>query len=128
MDISPSSGAQARHLPPKGKAFAAGWGHPARDIMGAVIYRVICRGGIYAARCSHTQNAIYRANRTKGFPLWGKLSPKVTDEGESTGHFPLIRRASAPPSPKGKAFRYKKCAARRAAHPIFYLLSLIFYL
>ena len=40
-----------------------------------------------------------------GFPLWGKLSPQVTDEGATAGHFPLIRRASAPPSPKGgKAF------------------------
>ena len=27
-----------------------------------------------------------------GFPPWGKLSPQVTDEGESAGHFPLIRR------------------------------------
>ena len=40
-----------------------------------------------------------------GFPLWGKLSPQVTDEGEPAGHSPLIRRAGAPPSPpKGKAF------------------------
>ena len=39
-----------------------------------------------------------------GFPLWGKLSPQVTDEGESAGGFPLIRRAGAPPSPQGEGF------------------------
>ena len=27
-----------------------------------------------------------------GFPLWGKLSPQVTDEGVLAGHLPLIRR------------------------------------
>ena len=40
-------------------------------------------------------------NHPKGFPLRGKLSPQVTDEGETPGYFPLIRRASAPPSPQG---------------------------
>ena len=39
-----------------------------------------------------------------GFPLWGKLSPKVTDEGATTGHFPLIRRVPRHLPPKGKAF------------------------
>ena len=39
-----------------------------------------------------------------GFPLWGKLSPKVTDEGESAGSFPLIRRVPRHLPPKGKAF------------------------
>ena len=43
-------------------------------------------------------------NGSYGFPLWGKLSPQVTDEGEPSGHFPLIRRASAPPSPQGEGF------------------------
>ena len=61
-DISPSSGAQARHLPPEGKALRY------------------------------------------GFPLWGKLSPQVTDEGATAGYFPLIRRAGAPPSPQGEGF------------------------
>ena len=37
-------------------------------------------------------------------PFWGKLSPQVTDEGELSGHFPLIRRAGAPPSPQGEGF------------------------
>ena len=40
----------------------------------------------------------------KGFPLRGKLSPQVTDEGATAGHLPLIRRAGAPPSPKGEGF------------------------
>ena len=31
-------------------------------------------------------------NGSYGFPLWGKLSPQVTDEGEPSEHFPLIRR------------------------------------
>ena len=44
----------------------------------------------------------YGSYRTNGFPLWGKLSPQVTDEGVTPGHFPLIRRASAPPSPQGR--------------------------
>ena len=39
-----------------------------------------------------------------GFPLWGKLSPQVTDEGEPAGHFPLIRRVPRHLPPKGKAF------------------------
>ncbi len=45
-----------------------------------------------------------RHNGSYGFPLWGKLSPQVTDEGEPSGHLPLIRRASAPPSPQGEGF------------------------
>ena len=39
-----------------------------------------------------------------GFPLWGKLSPQVTDEGATTGRFPLIRRVPRHHPPKGKAF------------------------
>ena len=55
--------------------------------------------------------------RLKGFPLWGKLSPQVTDEGEfcgncnntgwfvaAGGHFPLIRRVPRHLPPRGKAF------------------------
>ena len=61
--------------------------------------RLSRRGGV--TRCSHTGNAAYRVNLPKGFPLWGKLSPQVTDEGVPAGRFPLIRRARAPPSPKG---------------------------
>ena len=95
-----------RHLPPKGKAFAAGWGHPARDITSTRKYRVACRGGIYAARCSHPDIATQRANRIFGFPLWGKLSPQVTDEGEicSCRTFPPHPARSAPPSPQGEGF------------------------
>ena len=46
-------------------------------------------------------SALRRGGAFFGFPLWGKLSPQVTDEGEPAGHSPLIRRASAPPSPQG---------------------------
>ena len=54
-----------------------------------------------------------------GFPLWGKLSPQVTDEGASAGYFPLIRRVPRHLPPKGKAFPsyrvlYKTVPARRA--------------
>ena len=59
---------------------SAGWGHPARG---------------FAAKQK------LRVTRPKGFPLRGKLSPQVTDEGATAGHFPLIRRGVAPPSPKG---------------------------
>ena len=43
-------------------------------------------------------------NGSFGFPLWGKLSPQVTDEGELAGHFPLIRRIPRHLPPKGNAF------------------------
>ena len=72
--------------------------------MAIAILRVIRRGGIYAARCNRTDIAIYRVNATKGFPLWGKLSPQVTDEGATPGHIPLIRRVPRHLPPKGKAF------------------------
>ena len=52
-----------------------------------------------------TAAAIYRVNRIEGFPLWGKLAAKPTDEGVSAGHFPLIRRVPRHLPPKGKAFR-----------------------
>ena len=54
----------------------------------------------------------YRANPAKGFPLWGKLSPEVTDEGATSGHLPLIRRVPRHLPPKGKAFSlYKNVSA-----------------
>ena len=37
-----------------------------------------------------------------GFPLWGKLSPQVTDEGVPAGHFPLIRRVPRHLPPRGR--------------------------
>ena len=56
--------------------------------------------------------------RLKGFPLWGKLSPQVTDEGELcghcnntgwfvavAGHFPLIRRWRATFPQGGRLYR-----------------------
>ena len=48
---------------------------------------------------------VWRAyNGISGFPLWGKLSPQVTDEGATTGHFPLIRRVPRHLLPKGEGF------------------------
>ena len=61
------------------------------------------RGGASPAR-DKTAAQNLRVNRPKGFPLWGKLSPQVTDEGETTGYFPLIRRVPRHLPPKGKAF------------------------
>ena len=55
----------------------------------------------FTTPCNHPGNATCRVNPAKGFPLWGKLSPQVTDEGQTAGYFPLIRRAGAPPSPQG---------------------------
>ena len=48
-----------------------------------------------------------RVNRPYGFPLWGKLSPQVTDEGEICGcrtfaPHPARKHATFPP--RGKAF------------------------
>ena len=62
---------------------SAGWGHPARGFAVATTYRV---------------------NRPKGFPLRGKLSPQVTDEGATSGHFPLIRRVPRHLPPRGEGF------------------------
>ena len=63
----------------------------------------IRRGGVCPAR-DITATAIYRVNRIEGFPLRGKLSPKVTDEGLLSGHFPLIRRVPRHLPPKGEGF------------------------
>ena len=78
-----------RHLPPKGKAFP----------------RLLCRPLQPSRQCG-----------TKGFPFWGKLSPQVTDEGATPGHFPLIRRAGAPPSPPQKRGRLFHGAASPARY------------
>ena len=93
-----------RHLPPKGKAFAAGCGHPARDITSTRKYRVACRGGIYAARTAIRTLRHNGQTASLASPLWGKLSPQVTDEGVTAEHFPLIRRVPRHLPPKGKAF------------------------
>ena len=50
--------------PPKNLPPGRGGACPARGQMVARKYRVIRRGGIYAARCNRPGNAIYRANRT----------------------------------------------------------------
>ena len=51
-------------------------------------------------------------NHLKGFPLWGKLSPQVTDEGATPGYFPLIRRAGRATFPqRGKALSVKNVSA-----------------
>ena len=39
-----------------------------------------------------------------GFPLWGKLAAKPTDEGVSAGSFPLIRRVPRHLPPQGEGF------------------------
>ena len=46
-------------------------------------------------------------------PLWGKLSPQVTDEGATAGSFPLIRRVPRHLPPKGEGF----CGGVGSPHP-----------
>ena len=97
-EVTPPYGAIKKHR-------AVGAGHaPPATVYCNEYNGLIRRGGIYAARCSHPGKSTYRANHPDGFPLWGKLSPQVTDEGATSGHFPLIRRAGAPPSPQGEGF------------------------
>ena len=48
-------------------------------------------------------------------PLWGKLSPQVTDEGATTGHFPLIRRVPRHLPPKGEGFPPPTYTTKRQA-------------
>ena len=55
-------------------------------------------------RPRHNCNAKLTGSRIYGFPLWGKLSPQATDEGELSGHFPLIRRVPRHLPPKGEGF------------------------
>ena len=87
------------------------------------------RGGACPAR-DITATRTLRVNRPKGFPLWGKLSPQVTDEGGLIGNLsphPARRRATF--SPKGEGLSallhiVKMCP--RGGHTqfiIFYLLS-----
>ena len=76
-DISPSSGAFRATFPPRGKAFPVG---------------------------NHPVNTTHRVNRLYGFPLRGKLSPQVTDEGATPGRIPLIRRVPRHLPPKGEGF------------------------
>ena len=78
----------------------AGWGHPALRGNKKLSRG---RGGACPAR-DKTSAQNLRVTRPKGFPLWGKLSPQVTDEGEPAGHYPLIRRVPRHLPPKGKAF------------------------
>ena len=65
-----------------------------------------------AVGAGHAPPAILRQRQTTGqtapmaSPLWGKLSPQVTDEGATPGHFPLIRRVPRHLPPRGKAFRH----------------------
>ena len=74
------------------------------------------RGGACPAR-NLTATPTYRVNRINGFPLWGKLSPQVTDEGATSGHFPLIRRAGRATFPqRGKAFSVTKKSRCRCFH------------
>ena len=68
-----------------------GGAFPARDITITTIYRVICRGGIYAARRSHPDNATYRATPA------GRIYASPTNLSEIsvlpiTAHPPAIRR------------------------------------
>ena len=62
-----------------------------------------CRGGARPTR-GFAVITILRVNRMNGFPLWGKLSPQVTDEGAPAGHIPLIRRVPRHLPPKGEGF------------------------
>ena len=61
------------------------------------------RGGASPAR-DITAAAIYRVNRIEGFPLWGKLSPKVTDEGCLPGVSPSSGAFRATFPPRGRLF------------------------
>ena len=61
-------------------------------------------GGRASPARDFTATRNLRVNRIYGFPLWGKLSPQVTDEGEPAGHYPLIRRVPRHLPPKEKAF------------------------
>ena len=65
----------------------------------------------------------YRVNRMYGFPLWGKLSPQVTDEGATSGHLPLIRRVPRHLLPKGEGFPVvQKGAAAQGSGSFFHFV------
>ena len=58
-------------------------------------------------------------------PLWGKLSPQVTDEGAISGHFPLIRRVPRhlPPTGEGFSIVQKGAAALRSGSFFIWLFG-----
>ena len=66
------------------------------------IHRAVGAGHCPALSFTATQKL--QVNHPKGFPLRGKLSPQVTDEGATAGHFPLIRRVPRHLPPKGEGF------------------------
>ena len=144
----------------------AGWGHPAlrgnkiisrsrggacpaRDLTATTTLRVTCRGGIYAARCSHPVNATQRLNctgriyaspttcRKSAFPPIITCLPVICREGSRPlltdlrqppissagwGHPALHHNFTAIFLPASLSY---KCA-RAARTP--YLLSIIYYL
>ena len=64
----------------------------------------------------------------KASPLWGKLSPQVTDDGAISGHFPLIRRVPRHLLPKGEGFSVIQkgaAALRSGSFFIWYLAPVI---
>ena len=125
-DIFPSSGAQARHLPPQGEGFCVAAipvmrtnGQTARNGQDRSLQTCRKRRTITGLRGNKNTppgrgGALPRprfcgcSNITGkphyGFPLWGKLSPQVTDEGATSGHFPLIRRVPRHLPPRGEGF------------------------
>ena len=114
-DISPSSGAfratfPARLLRYSGKTARDAYMRPLQTcrerqtitgLCGNKNHCTVGAGHCPARGFAATRNL--RVNRVYGFPLWGKLSPQVTDEGKfaTAGHFPPHPARSAPPSPKG---------------------------
>ena len=77
--------------PPKKSPPGRGGVCPARGQMVTQKYRVIRRGGIYAARCSRPGNAIYRANRT------GRIYASPTNLPEISHHHGIWRQQNSPP-------------------------------
>ena len=62
-DISPSSGAFRATFPPRGRLLRRGGVTPPATVFYNEYNGLVRRGGIYAARCSHPDISIYRANR-----------------------------------------------------------------
>ena len=65
---------------------------PARNLTAITTLRVICRGGIYAARCNHTANAIYRVNRT------GRIYASPTNLPGISYHRKILRQPQNTPA------------------------------
>ena len=85
--------------------------------------------------CCFAPTPTYRAHRPYSFPLGGKLSPQVTDEGLICGNrpFPQLGMRSPPPytaiSPQSSLpHPYPINVRARRALRIYYLLSFIYYL